>query len=132
MKQIASVCFIVVLALLILVSSDASAAIKIKTVGRALNDYPGQKWMIANGLRNVGVGAKVFLKVDTTGSGETAAPSWSLSALPGGSTTTIDSASTMNTSFTADVAGFYYVSVTVGASTAQDTIYASTYTGVTT
>lgn len=131
MKHIASVCFILILALLVLVSSDASAAIKIKAMGRAINDYPGQKWVVANGLRVVGVGSKVFLKADTTGSGETGAASWAFAgSLPGGSAATFDSTNTMLTSFTADVAGFYYVTATVGASSITDTVYASTYGGV--
>jgi len=132
MKHFVTTCFILVLALLMLVSTDSVAAIKIKAVGRAINDYPGSKWTIANGLRVVGVGEKAYLVVDTVGSGETGAPSWSFAgALPGGSATVLDSTGTMGTSFTADVAGFYYVTVSFGASTANDTIYASTYSGVT-
>ena len=131
MKHIGITCLILVLAVLMLVSTDASAAIKIKTVGRALNDYPGSKWTIANGLRVVGVGSKVFLAADTVGSGETGTPSWSFAgSLPAGSATILDSTNLLGTSFTADVAGFYYLTVTVGASTAKDTIYASTYGGV--
>ncbi len=132
MKHFVTTCFILVLALLMLVSTDGFAAIKIKAVGRALNDYPGSTWTIANGLRVVGVGEKAYLVVDTVGSGETGAPSWSFAgALPGGSATVLDSTGTMGTSFTADVVGFYYVTVSFGASTANDTIYASTYSGVT-
>jgi hypothetical protein len=131
MKHIVTACFILVLALLMLVSSDATAAIKIKVVGHALNDYPGSKWAISNGLRVVGVGSKVFMLADTTGSGETGGATWAFAgSLPMGSTTTLDSTNMMGTSFTTDVAGFYYVTVTVGASTARDTIYASTYGGV--
>jgi hypothetical protein len=130
MKHFVTTCFIVILAVLVLVSVDASAAVKIKVIGRALNDYPGSKWTISNGLRVVGVGSKVFMAVDTVGSGETGAASWSFSgALPGGSAAAYDSTG-MKTSFTADVAGFYYVQVTYGTSTAKDTIYASTYSGV--
>jgi hypothetical protein len=131
MKHIASVCFILVIALLVLMSSDGTAAIKIKVVGHALNDYPGSKWAISNGLRVVGVGTKVFMVADTTGSGETGGATWAFAgSLPMGSTTMLDSTNMMGTSFTADVTGFYYVTVTVGASTARDTIYASTYSGV--
>ena len=131
MKHIVTACFILVLALLMLVSSDATAAIKIKVVGHALNDYPGSTWAISNGLRVVGVGSKVFMLADTTGSGETGGASWAFAgSLPMGSTTTLDSTNMMGTSFTTDVAGFYYVTVTVGASTARDTVYASTYGGV--
>ncbi len=131
MKHFASICFIALLALLVMVSFDASAAVKIKVMGHALNDYPGTKWTISNGLRVVGVGSKVFMTVDTLGSGETGSASWSFAgALPGGSATVLDSTGQMGTSFTADVAGFYYVSVTFGTSTAKDTVYASTYVGV--
>jgi hypothetical protein len=132
MKRIATICFILILAALVLVSSDAFAqTIKINAVGRSLNQTPGAKWSISNGLRVVGVGSKVFLKADTAGSGVTGAPTWSFAAaLPGGSTTVLDSTGLLQTSFTADVAGFYYLSVTVGTATARDTVYASTYGGV--
>ena len=138
MKRIAFVCAIVIGASILIGSfSDATAqSIKVHRIGISANQakimYPGVTWTpISNGLRAIGRGTTAYFQVDTTGSGETGAPTWTLGA-PGGSTATLDSvAGSFVNSFTADLVGTYIVGVTVGALSAADTVYASTYVGIT-
>ncbi len=108
-------------------TADAGA-IRVKLIGRALNNYPGT-WSIVNGLDVVGKGGKVFATIDTVMSSVSGAASWSLVA-PAGSAAVLDSSGTFTTSFTADSTGFYYLAVSYGGQTARDTVYASTYKGV--
>jgi hypothetical protein len=114
---------------------DASAAIKVKTVGRSLNQLtPPVKgatapaWNNATGLRAVGVQSRTYFMADSVAG--TAV--WSIAAKPGTSAVTaMDSASgKLINSFKPDVTGQYIISVTDGATTAYDTVFASTYTGV--
>ena len=71
----------------------------------------------------------MVLEVDTAHTGITGTAAWTLVA-PNGSTAAYDNAGNFRVSFTADMVGFYYVTVGYGGQTAKDTIYASTYAGV--
>jgi hypothetical protein len=128
MKRLVSVILLAALVGLVAVPM-ASSQIRINLKGRALNDYPGT-WAIANGLNVVGKGERLYALVDTLGSKLPGPASWALT-VPPGSTTTLDSANTLGTSFKADTIGFYYLSVTLGTTTVYDTVYASTYAGIT-
>jgi hypothetical protein len=121
-----------VAALLVTVLSDSQAAIKVKTIGRSLNQLPsGSAWNIAPGLRAIGIQSRAYFSVDTTGSGATGSPTWTLTK-PTGSTATLDSAAgKFINSFKADIGGQYIVSATVGTQSASDTVFAGTYVGVT-
>ncbi|MGB6649579.1 MAG: hypothetical protein WBG01_13705, partial [Bacteroidota bacterium] len=138
MKSLVSLSVLLIATSLIFGSfSEVNAqAIKVDRIGVSANQakvlYPGQSWvLISNGLRSVGKGTKAWFMVDTTGSGATGAPTWTLTSVPTGSAATLDSsAGSFVNSFTADSMGSYVVSVTVGALSASDTIFASTYVGV--
>jgi hypothetical protein len=94
---------------------------------------PSGPYYISTGLRIVGKGMKVYLSADTSGSGANTVNSfaWSFVGMPAGSTAVFDNSTTMSTSFKTDLAGVYYVHVTVnGTVSAKDTIRASTYVGV--
>ncbi len=132
MKRFVSICSVlIILGLVFAVVVDSTAAIKVKTIGRSLNQLPsGSAWNIAPGLRAVGIQSRSYFKVDTLGSGATGSPTWTLTA-PAGSAAVLDSAAGkfMN-SFKADVGGQYIVTSTVGSQSASDTVWASTYVGV--
>ncbi|MBI5473274.1 MAG: T9SS type A sorting domain-containing protein [Ignavibacteriae bacterium] len=132
MKRFVSICSVlIILGLVFAVVADSTAAIKVKTVGRSLNQLPsGSAWNIAPGLRSIGIQSRAYFKVDTLGSGATGSPAWTLT-LPAGSAAVLDSAAGkfMN-SFKADVGGQYIVTSTVGSQSASDTVWASTYVGV--
>ena len=132
---------LLVVALLVAPLFDASAAgIVVKKIGRSLNQMtPNVKgatapaWNISTGLRAVGTKSRAYWTVDTVGSSQVGTPTWALVAKPAGSLATLDSASgKWINSVKADTVGEYVVSATVGTSTAYDTIWASTYVGVST
>jgi hypothetical protein len=132
MKRIASAFLLLIFVSLMTGSVADAAAIRIKEVAMPPNESPkGTPWRILNGLRVVGKGAVVILSLDTTGSGLTGSPSWTLDVRPSGSLTVLDSTSTWQTSFTTDTTGPYYVTVSFGGASASDTILSSTYRGVT-
>ncbi len=142
MKRLIPVFGVLLIASLLLAPSfDASAQnIKVKTIGRSLNSMtqpvkgsPAPAWNIATGLRAVGLQSRTYFKADTLGSGAVGTPAWVLTAKPAGSTATLDSADgKWINSFKPDVVGEYIVTGTVGAKSASDTVFASTYVGVTT
>ena len=116
---------------------DASAAIKVKRTARSWNQLAGTTatkgpWNMQTGLRAVGVGSRSYFVADTTGSGAVGTPTWAIVSKPVASTlSALDSANgKWINSIRPDVIGEYIVSATVGGQTAQDTIFASTYTGV--
>ena len=134
MKRFVSICsMLIILGLVFAVVVDSTAAIKVKTIGRSLNQLPtGSAWNIANGLRVIGVQTRVYFVTDTVGSGATGAATWTLTK-PAGSTAVLDSAAgKLINSFKADLGGQYIVTSTVGSQSASDTVFASTYVGVAT
>ncbi len=141
MRRIATVCLVLILAaLLIAPMFDATAQnIKVMKIGRSLNSMTAPikgaaapAWNIATGLRSVGTFSRAYFEVDTLGSGAVGTPAWTLTSKPASSTATLDSTGTWINSVKVDLVGEYVVSATVGGKSASDTIYASTYTGVTT
>lgn len=131
MKRIVSLCCtLLVLSVLVAGLTDSLAAIKVKTIGRSLNQLPsGSVWNYSTGLRAVGIQSRVYFKVDTLGSGAVGSPTWTL-VKPATSTATLDSAAgNFLNSFKADVGGEYIVTGTVGTQSASDTVFASTYAG---
>ena len=139
MRRIVTSCLVLFLvALLVAPMFDAAAQnIQVSRIGRSLNSMtPPVKgaaapaWNISTGLRAVGIQSRAYFKVDTTGSGATGTPTWTIVSKPGTSTATLDSTGTYINSIQPDVVGEYVVSATVGAKTDADTILASTYTGV--
>lgn len=139
MKRLVSVCCILlVLGLVVGLAVDASAAIKVTRIGRSLNSMTAPvrgatapAWNYSTGLRAIGKGTKAYFTVDTTGSGQTGAPTWTLVSKPSGSNAVLDSVTgAFINSLTADLVGEYVVSATVGTQSASDTVFASTYTGV--
>lgn len=141
MKRLVTICLaVLVLSMGVAMLADVAAqTIKVKTIGRSLNSMtapvpgaPSPAWNISTGLRAVGVQSRVYFRVDTAGSGAVGSPTWTIVSKPPASTTTLDSAAgRFINSFKADVGGEYVVSATVGAQTASDTVFASTYIGVT-
>ncbi len=132
MKRIVSFCCtLLVLSLLVAGLTDSVAAIKVKTIGRSMNQLPtGSAWNLSPGLRAIGISSRSYFSVDTVGSGATGSPTWTLTK-PAGSTAVLDSATgKFINSFKADVGGQYIVSSTVGTQSASDTVFASTYFGV--
>jgi hypothetical protein len=139
MRRIATVCLVLILAaLLIAPMFDATAQnIKVMTIGRSLNSMTppikgaaAPPWNISTGLTAVGTFSRVYFKVDTLGSGAVGTPTWTLTSKPASSTATLDSTGTWINSVKVDLVGPYVVSATVGGKSASDTVYASTYTGV--
>lgn len=130
MKRLVSACLILVLIALCVGTADAQR-FGIRLVGKALNDNAGATWSVINGLNVVGKGGKVFAIMDTAGTGLTGTPAWTLTAKPAGSVAALDSSNRFRASFTADTIGFYYLSVSYGGKTGSDTVFASTYRGVT-
>lgn len=132
MKHLISFCAaLLVLSVLVAANIDSVAAIKVKTVGRSLNQLPsGSAWNISTGLRAIGVQSRVYFQADTLGSGAVGTPSWTIVSSPPGSTATLDSSGTLINSLKADLAGQYILSATVGTQSANDTVFASTYAGV--
>ncbi len=145
MKHVLSVLCSVLL--VCLVFADAySQAIDLKVVpmspGKRSSGYPnfssppaGTPNYVSTGLRTVGKGMKVYLKADTAGSGATKVTSysWTFIAKPAGSTAAFSDAAKDSVTFIPDVTGQYIVQVGVngGAKTHVDTIFASTYRGIT-
>jgi Secretion system C-terminal sorting domain len=145
MKNRLTVCFILLAAIAFGSLNEVNAqAAKLKIVpmspglrssGPPNYTTPAGPWYVSTGLRVVGKGMKVYLKVDTTGSGATVANNftWSFDGTPQGSMAAYDSAgSNIMNSFKADTTGWYYVAATVnGSVVARETLWASTYSGVT-
>jgi predicted CXXCH cytochrome family protein len=143
MKRFVSVCFILLVAVLVsaYVFEAAAQTVKVKieamSPGRRSSGPPNftaptGPYHVSAGLRVVAKGMKVFVSADTTGSGSSAATSyaWSFTGKPANSVAVFDSASTPFTSFTADSTGTYTVQVMVnGTVSASTTILASTYVG---
>ena len=133
MKRLSIICCaLLVTGLLAGTFGDATAAIKVKRIGRSSNQLPsGSPWNLASGLRAIGKGTRSYFQVDTTGSGQTGAPSWTLTSRPIGSNATMENLDgNFTNSITADVVGEYVVTATVGSQSASDTVFASTYYGV--
>jgi hypothetical protein len=131
---------LLIAALLVAPMFNASAAIKVKSIGRSLNSMTAPvkgatapAWNIATGLRAVGVQSRSYFTADTLGSGAVGTPAWVLTAKPAGSASVLDSADgKWINSVKPDVVGEYIVTATVGGQSASDTVFASTYVGVTT
>jgi hypothetical protein len=128
MKRLVSVCLALALIALCTGASASAGPVRVKLLGKALNDYPGT-WAIVNGIDVAGKGGLIFAKVDTLDSGLTGTAAWTLQA-PAGSAAVLDSANKFRTTFKADTTGFYFLSVSYGGQSATDTIYVSTYKGV--
>ncbi len=132
MKRLVSIfAALLVLSMFVASFTDSSAAIKVKTIGRSLNQLPsGSTWNISPGLRAIGIQSRSYFTSDTIGSGAVGTPTWTLTK-PAGSTAVLDSAAgKWINSFKADVGGQYIVSATVGTQSASDTVFAGTYAGV--
>jgi len=131
-------CILLVAALLVAPMFEATAQLKVRTIGRSLNSMTAPvkgatapAWNIATGLRAVGVGSRTYFKVDTLGSGLVGTPAWGITSKPAGSTVTFDSADgKWINSIKTDLVGEYIVTASVGGQGASDTVFASTYVGV--
>ena len=131
---------LLIVALLVAPLFDATAQVKVKKIGRSLNQMtlpvkgsPAPAWNISTGLRAVGTKSRAYWTVDTLGSAQVGTPTWTLVTKPAGSVATLDSANgTWINSVKVDTVGEYIVSAQVGTQTAYDTIWASTYVGVST
>ncbi|HTX98875.1 MAG TPA: T9SS type A sorting domain-containing protein [Bacteroidota bacterium] len=130
MKRLVSAFLALLLSALCIGVLDAAAAIRIREVGKALNDNPGMTWSIVNGLRVVPRGVKVFLVVDTASSKAGGTVAWTMTGKPSGSAAALDSSTSLGTSFTTDSIGYYYITVTAGSQSDVDSIFAGTYMGV--
>ena len=138
MKRLVVICC-ALLAVSLLAGSlvEATAAIKVSKIGRSGNSMtapvpgaPAPAWNYSTGLRSIGKGTRAYFKVDTTGSGQTGSPAWTIVSKPSGSVSVLDSTNgNFINSLTADVVGQYIVGATVGSQSAYDTVFASTYTG---
>ncbi len=131
---------LLIVALVLAPMFDATAQVKVKKIGRSLNQMtlpvkgsPAPAWNISTGLRAVGTKSRAYWTVDTLGSAQVGTPTWTLVTKPAGSVATLDSANgTWINSVKVDTVGEYIVSAQVGTQTAYDTIWASTYVGVST
>ncbi len=131
---------LLVFALVLAPVFDATAQVKVKKIGRSLNQMtlpvkgsPAPAWNISTGLRAVGTKSRAYWTVDTVGSAQVGTPTWAIVSKPAGSAATLDSANgTWINSVKVDTVGEYIVSAQVGTQTAYDTIWASTYQGVAT
>ncbi len=135
MKRFVPISFVLLTAgLLAAPASDAvaqTAKIRIEAMSNSKLKARGlPTWPVTSGLRVVGSGTTVYLSADTTGQGTGLSFSWSLVSVPSGSTASIDTPSNQFVKFTADSAGTYAVQLTVGSSTADTTILATSYVGV--
>jgi predicted CXXCH cytochrome family protein len=136
-RLITIVCLLLVVSMVAGSLIEATAAIKVTNIGRSLNSMTAPvrgatapPWNYSTGLRAVGKGARAYFKVDTLGSGATGSPTWTLVSKPSGSVAVLDSANgNFLNSILTDLVGQYIVSATVGAQSANDTIFASTYAG---
>lgn len=88
----------------------------------------------STGLDVVGVGETVYLLATEAGGEEVTAASWVLASQPGGSSATLDSTSTLRTTFQPDEEGTYSVvlDITTATGSSKDTvaINAARYVGV--
>jgi hypothetical protein len=141
MKRLVPVFGVLLIAALVLAPIfDATAQVKVKKIGRSLNQMTqpvygatAPAWNISTGLRAVGTKSRAYWQVDTLGSGQVGSPAWTLVSKPAGSVATLDSANgKWINSVKIDTVGEYIVSAVVGTQTAYDTIFASTYIGVST
>lgn len=146
MKHLLSVCAVMLLFCLVVVDVSAQA-VNVKVVamspGLRSSGYPnftappaGTPNYVSSGLRTVPKGMRVYLKADTVGSGATKVTTyaWTFVSRPGGSTATFSDAAKDSVTFIPDVTGQYIVQVAVNgaAKTDIDTVYASTFRGITT
>ena len=134
MKRLVPLFGVVLIAALLLAPMfEATAQLKVRTIGRSQNSLTSPVWNISTGLRAVGVFSTTYFKVDTLGSGLVGTPTWGILSKPAGSTATFDSADgKWINSIKTDVVGEYIVTASVGGQGANDTVFASTYVGVTT
>lgn len=148
MRHVLQCCTVVVIALLIGAEAFAQTpAVQVKRIamspGMRSSGYPnftappaGTPNYVSTGLRTVPKGMKVYLKADTTGSGAATVTTyaWTFVSKPSGSTATFSDATKDSVTFIPDVAGQYIVQISVngGAKTAVDTLFASTFRGITT
>ena len=131
---------LLIVALVVAPLFDATAQVKVKKIGRSLNQMTlpvkgstAPAWNISTGLRAVGTKSRAYWTVDTLGSAQVGTPTWTLVTKPAGSVATLDSANgKWINSVKVDTVGEYIVSAEVGTQTAYDTIWASTYVGVAT
>jgi hypothetical protein len=140
MKRFVSTCVALLLVVLLLVPMFDAAGqdITLKRIGRSLNSLTAPvrgavvpPWNYSTGLRAIGKQTRAYFRVDTAGSGQAGSPAWAFVSVPIGSAAAFDSAAgSLINSFWADTTGQYVVSVTVGAQTKYDTVFASTYTGI--
>ena len=137
MKRLAPICLLLIGTMLLMAGyQDATAAPKVKlhVVGKSMNQRPsGSTWAYNPGLLVAGLGSKVYLYADTTGSADTTVTSWTWSVTAG--TATLDSGATSvaYNSFTPGATGTYTIQITANATgssaTSSVTVYVSTYTG---
>jgi FlgD Ig-like domain/Doubled CXXCH motif (Paired_CXXCH_1)/Cytochrome c554 and c-prime len=137
MKRFVSICFsLLILSLFAGLVFAQTVEIKIEAMspGRRSSgppNYtapPGPNY-VSTGLRVVPKGMKVYLSADTAGGVNSF--SWSIPSKPTNSTAVIDTPSNQFVTFMADSVGQYVVQVSVnGGATANDTLFASTFTGV--
>ncbi len=141
MKRIGSFCgLLVIMSLLAAITLDVAAqTVKIRreamSPGRRSSGPPNYTqppgpYYISTGLRVVAKGMMVYLSADTTGA--VTSFNWSIVSKPSGSTAAIDTPSNKFVRFIPDLIGQYIVKVTAnGTIDAYDTLFASTYAGVT-
>jgi len=86
------------------------------------------------GLSTVGKGSIVYLNAQDLSGGDITSVTWTLLSKPAGSSTVIDSASSVFTTFLVDTTGQYVVQLAIttagGTSSVSDTITSATYLGV--
>ena len=131
MKRVISCCSIVLLLCMSVVLDAMAQTVTIKRVAvsertRTKTD-PDTTFLIYSGLRVFGKGMPVYLTADTAGTVGTF--TWTFVSKPAGSAAAFDNASAQSVKFTADSAGQYIVSVSIGGASDNDTLLASTYKG---
>ena len=146
MKRLYFVLSVVLLVCLVVIDVSAQA-VNVKVVamspGLRSSGYPnftapaaGTPNYVSTGLRTVPKGMKVYLKADTVGSGATKVTSyaWTFVSKPSGSAAAFSNAAKDSVTFIPDVTGQYIVQVAVNgaAKTDIDTLFASTFKGITT
>jgi len=136
MRQMIRICFILLVAALMISPPAMGQKVAVKRVAQSPSSLgissSSPTWQVYSGLRVIGKGMKAYFSADTTGSGTTPVTtySWSITSKPAGSNAFIDTANKPTMKFTADVVGQYIVTITVnGGKSASDTIFASTFQG---
>jgi hypothetical protein len=106
----------------------------IKTVPmspRLLGTMAPGTFPVYSGNHTIAKHMKVYLTADTTGT--VSSLTWTLASKPAGSSTTLSSTSDKDITFVPDTSGWYYISLSVDGSFAdEDTFYVSNYVGITT